>query len=93
MVCGDLRPAVDPIATLKRASSWQVVGRSGCGKSTLLRIIAGLEAQTVGSVFANGRSNDGINAHARMMLPSAQAAPWLRHLAENVAVGQRRKAG
>ncbi|MEC4674933.1 MAG: ATP-binding cassette domain-containing protein, partial [Nitrospirota bacterium] len=37
-----------------------LLGPSGCGKSTLLRVIAGLEAQSSGSVTIGGQVVDSL---------------------------------
>jgi sn-glycerol 3-phosphate transport system ATP-binding protein len=42
-----------------------LLGPSGCGKSTILRMIAGLEKQTAGEVFINGRDMSGVSPGAR----------------------------
>lgn len=42
-----------------------LLGPSGCGKSTILRIIAGLEKETAGEIFINGRDMSGVSPGAR----------------------------
>jgi multiple sugar transport system ATP-binding protein len=68
-----------------------LVGPSGCGKSTLLRIIAGLEAQSDGSVAIGPRVVDGIRAADRNLSMVFQSYALYPHLtvAENIAVPLR----
>src|SRR5512145_1677822 len=71
------------------------LGPSGCGKTTLLRIIAGLERQTRGTIFQNGRDISSAPPAARdygIVFQSYALFPNLT-IAENVAYGlvNRRK--
>lgn len=43
-----------------------LLGANGSGRSTLLRVLTGLLAPTAGSVLLDGRSLDGVPAHARV---------------------------
>ena len=54
-----------------------LVGRSGCGKSTVLRIIAGLIAQSSGTVRYHGAQLTGINPGAAMVFQNFALMPWL----------------
>ena len=51
-----------------------IVGESGCGKSTFARIVAGLDAATVGSIFFGGQliAGDGSGKRSRALLQSVQ---------------------
>jgi multiple sugar transport system ATP-binding protein len=64
-----------------------LVGPSGCGKSTLLRIIAGLEAQTAGSVGIGGRSVDALPPSERDVAMVFQSYALYPHMsvAANIA--------
>jgi iron(III) transport system ATP-binding protein len=71
------------------------LGPSGCGKTTLLRIIAGLERQTRGTIFQNGRDISRAPPAARdygIVFQSYALFPNLT-IAQNVAYGlvNRRK--
>jgi iron(III) transport system ATP-binding protein len=71
------------------------LGPSGCGKTTLLRIIAGLERQSAGRVYQNGRDISAAPPAARdygIVFQSYALFPNLT-VAENVAYGlvNRRK--
>lgn len=44
-----------------------VLGPSGCGKTTLLRILIGLEAQTSGEIFLEGKDIGKLPASKRGM--------------------------
>ena len=57
-----------------------VVGPSGCGKSTLLRIIAGLESQSSGDVFINGREVNKVRASERDLAMVFQSYALYPHL-------------
>lgn len=63
-----------------------IVGRSGCGKSTLLRLVAGLEAATAGTLFADGQAIHGLREDTRIMFQDARLLPW-RRVYDNVALG------
>jgi iron(III) transport system ATP-binding protein len=72
------------------------LGPSGCGKTTLLRIIAGLERQTSGTIYQNGRDISHAPPAARdygIVFQSYALFPNLT-IAQNVAYGlvNRRKA-
>ena len=68
-----------------------LVGPSGCGKSTLLRIIAGLEAQSSGSVVIGGEDVSGLRAADRNLSMVFQSYALYPHLTvgENIAVPLR----
>ena len=68
-----------------------ILGPSGCGKSTLLRIIAGLEAQSAGTVAIDGLSMDGLPPDRRDIAMVFQSYALYPHLtvAENIAVPLR----
>jgi ABC-type nitrate/sulfonate/bicarbonate transport system ATPase subunit len=68
-----------------------ILGPSGCGKSTLLRIVAGLDRQTSGEVFLEGRAIKGAGADRGMVFQSYTLFPWLNVL-ENVCFGLRERA-
>ncbi len=63
------------------------VGPSGCGKTTLLRIIAGLDKQTSGSIFFDGKPvKDGIMCEGCMIFQEYALFPW-RTVLRNVTFG------
>ena len=57
-----------------------LVGASGCGKSTLIRIIAGLEAQSTGSVSIDGASVDHLRPHERKVAMVFQSYALYPHM-------------
>ncbi|MEM6441340.1 MAG: ABC transporter ATP-binding protein, partial [Pseudomonadota bacterium] len=64
-----------------------LIGASGCGKSTLLRVIAGLEAQTGGSVAIGGRPVDQLRPKDRGIAMVFQTYALYPHMtvAQNMA--------
>jgi len=68
-----------------------LVGPSGCGKSTLLRLMAGLEAITVGDLFIDGVRMNDVPAAKRGLAMVFQSYALYPHMtvAENMSVGLR----
>ena len=74
---------------IKRGELVCFLGPSGCGKTTLLRAIAGLEAQTSGEIWQNGRDISDLPAAQRdygIVFQSYALFPNLS-VADNVAYG------
>jgi NitT/TauT family transport system ATP-binding protein len=65
-----------------------LLGPSGCGKSTLLSIIAGLEAASGGTIWANGKQVDGPGTDRVLLFQEAALFPWL-DVQHNVEFGLR----
>ena len=64
-----------------------LIGASGCGKSTLLRTIAGLEAQTSGTIQIGGRAVDHLRPKDRRIAMVFQSYALYPHMtvAQNMA--------
>jgi NitT/TauT family transport system ATP-binding protein len=65
-----------------------LLGPSGCGKSTLLSIIAGLEAATTGTVWADGREVRSPGIDRVLLFQEAALFPWL-DVQHNIEFGLR----
>ena len=63
-----------------------LLGPSGCGKSSLLYLVAGLEAQTGGTLSCDGAAITGPAPDRGMIFQEASLYPWLT-IADNVAFG------
>jgi multiple sugar transport system ATP-binding protein len=57
-----------------------LVGPSGCGKTTLIRIIAGIEAQDLGSVLIGGAPIDHLRPHERRVAMVFQSYALYPHM-------------
>lgn len=77
----------DVSITLRPGTVTALVGPSGCGKSTLLRIVAGLEAATVGEVLVGGGDPSELRRAGQIAVAFQDASllPW-RSVASNVAL-------
>ena len=67
-----------------------VVGPSGCGKSTLLHLIAGLQPQTSGQVFLDGKPVQGPGPDRILIFQDHGLFPWLT-VGQNVEFGMKMK--
>ena len=65
-----------------------LLGPSGCGKSTLLSIIAGLEAASSGTIWANGKQVQSPGTDRVLLFQEAALFPWL-DVQHNVEFGLR----
>ncbi|MDR2179263.1 MAG: ABC transporter ATP-binding protein [Synergistaceae bacterium] len=52
---------------VKQGSFTILLGPSGCGKSTILRMIAGLEKETAGDIFLDGKNMRGVGPGDRQI--------------------------
>src|SRR5204863_9829122 len=68
-----------------------LLGPSGCGKSTLLSIIAGLEAASTGTIWADGRKIRGTGTDRVLLFQEAALFPWL-DVQHNVEFGLRQSS-
>jgi NitT/TauT family transport system ATP-binding protein len=67
-----------------------IVGPSGCGKSTLLHLIAGLQPQSSGQVFVDGKPVNGPGPDRILIFQELGLFPWLT-VAQNVEFGMKMK--
>lgn len=67
-----------------------IVGPSGCGKSTLLHLIAGLQPQSSGHVFIEGKPVQGPGTDRIMIFQEHGLFPWLT-AGQNVEFGMKMK--
>jgi len=86
--------AVDQLdLTVPSGTFFALLGPSGCGKSTTLRMIAGLEAPSVGSISIGGQDVTQLPSHQRPVNTVFQSYALFPHMSvlENVAFGLKRK--
>lgn len=62
-----------------------IVGPSGCGKTTFLNIVAGVDAQSSGTVLVNGRAPEPTPGHVMYAFARDALLPW-RTAAQNIAL-------
>jgi NitT/TauT family transport system ATP-binding protein len=67
-----------------------IIGPSGCGKTTLLRIIAGLENETSGDIFIQGKTSAEPWKQVGFVFQEYALFPW-RRVWENIAFGLEMK--
>lgn len=89
------RPGKDPHVVLKEITFSIdpgdfviILGESGCGKTTLLNMLAGMEAPTSGTIYADGEKMSGMHPSRSMLFQQPALIPWLT-VRENVAYGCR----
>jgi nitrate/nitrite transport system ATP-binding protein len=73
---------------VERGQFVTLIGHSGCGKSTLLSIVAGLDTQSSGYVFVDGRQVTGPGLSRGVVFQNHNLLPWLSAL-DNVAFSVR----
>lgn len=79
--------ALDGIScVVEKGEIVSIVGTSGCGKSTLLRIIAGLEAPTLGTISINHYPITSPHPEVGIIFQEPRLMPWLS-VCENVQFG------
>lgn len=54
-----------------------IIGHSGCGKTTILNVLAGLESQSAGQVFMDGREVAGPSLDRGVVFQTHALMPWL----------------
>ncbi len=62
---------------IKQNEIISIIGHSGCGKSTLLNMISGLDAQTGGYIFLQGKEVKGPGPDRAVVFQNHSLLPWL----------------
>ncbi len=62
---------------IKKNEIISIIGHSGCGKSTLLNMISGLDAQTEGYIFLQGKEIKGPGPDRAVVFQNHSLLPWL----------------
>jgi len=62
---------------IKKNEIISIIGHSGCGKSTLLNMISGLDAQTEGYIFLQGKEITGPGPDRAVVFQNHSLLPWL----------------
>lgn len=62
---------------IKKNEIISIIGHSGCGKSTLLNMISGLDGQTEGHIFLQGKEVKGPGPDRAVVFQNHSLLPWL----------------
>ena len=79
-VFGDLVAIDDLSLKVKDGEYLTILGPTGAGKTTLLRLIAGLEEQTSGNIFIDGKCVDALPPEERMVTFLSQSYSLFPHM-------------
>ena len=89
---GEVLAIKDVSLSVKKGEFVSIIGPSGCGKSTILSVIAGLEEQTSGEIYLEGKNikdinfSDSINSNIGYMLQKDCLLEW-KNILDNVLFG------
>jgi len=72
--------------TLEKGEFVSIIGPSGCGKSTFFKILAGIEQETSGSIFLDGKESAKRKGQFGYMPQKPLLLPW-RNVLENCMLG------
>jgi nitrate/nitrite transport system ATP-binding protein len=88
---GATEPVFDGVNfQIRRGEFVCIIGHSGCGKTTILNVLAGLEAQTDGTVIMDGREVVGPSLERGVVFQGHALMPWLS-VRKNIAFAVRSK--
>ncbi|UPT77873.1 ABC transporter ATP-binding protein [Sulfurovum sp. XGS-02] len=73
----DYIAVTDVDLVIKKNEIISIIGHSGCGKSTLLNMISGLDGQTEGHIFLQGKEVKGPGPDRAVVFQNHSLLPWL----------------
>jgi len=73
----DYVAVTDVDLTIKKNEIISIIGHSGCGKSTLLNMISGLDGQSEGHIFLDGKEIIGPGPDRAVVFQNHSLLPWL----------------